>query len=119
MIVWKGMLSPLTCRVTTRTSVKTTLSPSSSWCFGAGVISSVLPTLTPISFSASSTVSAVSWRLTGFLSPIFTVSVLGVTTSSVRPSRSIEPPRLVESSAPLKRRPISPRAPATLVEVTQ
>ena len=76
-------------------------------------------TLTSISFRASLTVSAVSSFLTGFFAPILSSSFLGVTTSRAIPSRPMPALRDVDRSAPRNREPISPRAAATSVEVTQ
>ena len=57
--------------------------------------------------------------VTGFLPAMETFTFLGVTTSRAMPSRSMPALRLVDSSAPRKRSPSSPRAEATSVEVTQ
>ena len=119
-MVSKSTASRLTRLVTTWMSVKTTLSPSSSVVFEAGLgPRRDSSTSTSISLSASSTVSAVSLRVTGFLPAIASLSFLGVTTSRAMPSRSMPAPRLVDRSAPRKRSPISPSAAATSVEVTQ
>ncbi len=100
-------------------SLTTTLSPLAISVVSDGVTLSCRSTSKPIESSTSATVSAATFFMRRSLAPSLMRTTLGVTTFSDRPVRPIEELRLVERSAPSKRRPISLSALATSVELTQ
>ena len=115
-----SIASRRTFRVAMRMSVTTTLSPSA-----ISVVSDGRDLVVPVDLEVHR-LQHVGDGQRGDLAllqvagaPSLMCSTLGVTTARERPLRPIEEPRLVDRSAPSKRRPISPRALATSVELTQ